>query len=99
MFLKDSKPWTRKQNIWFGVYCATCITIITALVTYEIWMQTGIFKLTDIRIEWISVLKLPCSPEHFWGQSIYYKRLTDEYQRHGALCRDWRAGRWILVED
>src|SRR3954464_5080204 len=97
MFLKNSKPWTRKQNIWFGVYCTACVTFIVAIITYEVWMQTGVFKLASIRLKWVSALALPCSPELFWGHSIIYRRLTDDYERYGFVCRDWRAGHWILA--
>jgi hypothetical protein len=97
MFFKDSKPWTRKQNTWFGVYCTVCVTIVAAVIAYEIWMQTGIFKLADMRVKWISVLSLPCSPELFWGHLVIYKSLTDEFERYGFVCRDWHAGHWILA--
>jgi len=96
MFLKNSKPWTRKQNIWFGVYCAACLIIVGVVVTYEVWAQNSMFKITSIRLQWVSVIRLPCSPEHFWGQAVVYRGLTDDYERYGVLCRDWSNGEWIL---
>lgn len=97
-FLKGAKPWTRKQNIWFGAYAVACLTFVGVVIAYEIWAQTSIFEIRSIRVQWVSVLSLPCSPEHFWGQAITYKRLTDDYERYGVLCRDWKNGRWILMD-
>jgi hypothetical protein len=97
MFVKDSKPWTSKQQRWFGAFCALCVTSVVAAISYEVWMQSTIFQLTQIRIQRISVLALPCSPQFFWGHSLVYKRVTDDYERYGYVCRDWSAGRWILA--
>lgn len=98
MFLKNSRPPTKRQKTWLYGFWALGAAIAAVIVSYEVWAQTSIFKITDIRIQWVSVISLPCSTEHFWGQSIVYKRLTDDYERYGVLCRDWSKGQWILMD-
>src|SRR3954469_19717712 len=88
-------PGKAKRRLpWFAVACAAAVAFVGMQLAYELWMRASIAKITTIRVQRISVIKLQCSPEHFWGQSVVYKRLTDDYERYGVFCRDWKAGAW-----
>jgi hypothetical protein len=106
MFSRNSKPWTRRQNIWFGVYCAACIAIVALIIAYNAWAEASIrWSFGDaIDIRHVSAIKLNCSPEHFWGHHIRYRDDDtgvpgDIYMHTGYVCRDWARGGWILVGD
>jgi|1185.fasta_scaffold182681_2 TRAP-type C4-dicarboxylate transport system permease small subunit len=93
-------PGKAKRRLpWFAVACAAAVAFVGMQLAYELWMRASIAKITTIRVQRISVIKLQCSPEHFWGQSVVYKRLTDDYERYGVFCRDWKAGAWILQDN
>lgn len=42
MFLKNSKPWTRRQNARFGIYCAVGIGLTAAIIGYDRWAKRSI---------------------------------------------------------
>jgi hypothetical protein len=83
------------KNSTAPVICATCLTLAAAIIGYDVWAKNDILaKVTDVDIFTVSVVKLNCSPDHFWGHAVSYKRHADPNERHGYVCRDWRSGVW-----
>ena len=97
MSAETNKLTNAKRRLpWFAVCCVVGVAFVGTVLAYELWMRASIAKITTIRVLSVSTIALRCSPDHFWGQSILYKRLADDNERYGALCRDWRTHRWIL---
>jgi len=106
MFLKDSKPWTRRRNVWFAVYCAACLTFAVGLFGYNVWAESNITKSLsyDVDVRRASIIVLRCSAHHFWVHHIYYRDDDsggpgDIYLHTGRACYDWRTGEWELTQD
>jgi hypothetical protein len=81
------------------VIVAVLIILFVALILYQVWAQSGIYNdIKNFRIQDVGVVRLRCNPERYWGHIVLYKRMTDDYERSGYVCRDWKNGIWILVE-
>lgn len=111
MFLKNSPPMTRRQNFWFYVFCATCVTIIAVAIGYNWWATHSLYSTLEnenpsgnFNLRRVSAIALNCSSDHFWGHTVYYRYDEtglpgDIYFHIGRACRDWSASKWILEED
>ena len=101
MFLKDSKPATKKQNVWFGAYCTACIAITAALLGCDWWIGRNISEtVTELDVRHVSVIVLNCSKYHFYGHYIHYRDDNLAPGLHiGRACYDWNVGAWELTQD
>jgi hypothetical protein len=103
MFGLGSPPYTRRQNILFGIYCAACITFTATLIGYSVWAANKIAEsmLFDVDVRRVSVITLNCSKRHFWGHYIFYNTRVpgDVYLHTGKACYDRAKGEWELTQD
>ena len=82
-----------------NVICISCLTLAAAMIGYDVWSKNDIAaKVTDVDVLTVSVVKLKCSQDHFWGHAVFYKRHSDPGKRYGYICRDWHTGAWILKD-
>lgn len=94
--LKNAKPMTRRQNIWFGIFCLSCIAITGVLVAYNLWANDSIeTQLTNDGATDISIraIYLGCSPQYYWGHDVILTT-PNGVRASRVVCRDWKEQRW-----
>src|ERR1700759_3749897 len=91
----DQKRDWRAGSAWWSLVVVLNLAI-AVVISYEVWIWRSLLSLTEIKVYEISVVKLGCSAEHFWGEAINFKYPNDDTQRYGVVCRDWVNEKWVL---
>jgi hypothetical protein len=94
--LKNAKPMTRRQNICWAVFGATCVAITGVLVAYHFWSEDSIrreMSEAGAGIIDVSSITLGCSHEYFWGHYVLLDR-PDKIKVWRKVCRDWKEQHW-----
>ena len=98
MFVKDSPPMTRRQNILFWTLNAAFVLLSSLVVGWEIWAPRSFAaEWTDVHVKNWDTTRIPCG-RYTIGSNIMFSTDTDPIHVEWALaCRDWQAGQWVII--
>ncbi len=83
---------------WHYPFGTLCLVIAALMVSYMLWAMIDIpEKITSVNIVDVSVVSLPCSKDHFWGNLVVHGKLGEKSNYDlGYVCRDWLGQKWIF---
>lgn len=85
---------------WYSVGVMAMLAFLGLVSSYWVWSLNDIPEKGGSAIELleVSVLRFPCSKEHFWGHLVLYRRhdRPDRDIHWGYVCRDWLGQKWVF---